>query len=376
MTRPLIGIDVHCIGERQTGNETYMRNLVERLSAMDLPWDFRYYHTRPASDFPHQGWRGEISQVWPKPALLRIPLAFPRVLSRDHVALAHFQYVAPPLCPCPTVVTVHDISYEYFPEYFNPVQRMRMRTLIPLSARRAAAVLTVSEYSRRDIIERYGIAPENVIVSYNGVSPAFQVLPAEEVAAATARFDFRQPFILGVGNLQPRKNLERLIRAYARLREAGRTEHDLVLVGQMAWKGHQIQAEVERLGIAAHVHLTGYVSEAELVALYNRAEVFVYPSTFEGFGLPVAEAMACGTPVLTSNTSALPEVAGDAAITIDPLDEEAIGNGLAELLGDGALRARLRTAGFEQARKFNWQATAEQTAAVYARVLDSQKGKS
>lgn len=375
MTRPLIGVDVHCIGQRQTGNETYMRNLVECMSAMNLPWDFRFYHTQPAATFPHTGWRGEIGQVKPQQALLRIPFAFPRVLKRDKVALAHFQYVAPPICPCPTVVTVHDISYEYFPEYFNPLQRMRMRTLIPLSARNAAAVLTVSEYSRRDIIERYRISPERVIVTYNGVAPVFRLLAPQEVELATARFGIARPFILGVGNLQPRKNLERLIRAYARLRATGECEHDLILVGQMAWKGHQIHAEVERLGIAAHVHLTGYVSEQELVGLYNRAAAFVYPSTFEGFGLPVAEAMACGAPVLTSNTSALPEVAGDAAITVNPLDEEAIGDGLRRLLQDASLRQRLRADGFLQAAKFNWQTTAAQTAAVYARILDSQKGK-
>ncbi len=374
MTWPRVGIDVHCIGQRQTGNETYMRNLIERMSAMDLSWDFHFYHTLPASDFPHHGWRGDIHRVTPHSAMLRIPFAFPHVLSRDHIALAHFQYVAPPVCPCPTVVTVHDISYEYFPEYFNPMQRLRMRTLIPLSARRAGAVLTVSEYSRQDIIQRYGIEPERVVVTYNGVSLAFRRLPPEEVNTATARFGFQRPFILGVGNLQPRKNLERLIRAYARLRTAGDCEHDLVLVGQMAWKGHRIQETVERLGIAPFVHLTGYVSEHELVALYNRAVLFAYPSTFEGFGLPVLEAMACGAPVLTSNTSSLPEVAGEAAITVDPYDEEAIGDGLRSLLHDEALRTRLRTAGFSQAAKFNWQTTAEQTAAVYARVLEFQKG--
>ena len=373
MSRPAIGIDVHCIGQRQTGNETYMRNLVEQYSRMSLPWDLTFYHTLPERQFDSSRWHGTLKQVRPHQALLRIPFAFPHALKRDRIDLAHFQYVAPPFCPCPTVVTVHDISYEYFPEYFNPVQRMRMRALIPMSARRAAEVLTVSEYSRRDIIERYGIAPERVSVTYNGVSEAFCLLPEEETLAATARFGIERPYILGVGNLQPRKNLERLIRAYARLRQKGDCEHDLVLVGQMTWKGHRIQAEAERLGVSRFVRQTGYVSEAELVALYNRAEIFAYPSTFEGFGLPVAEAMACGVPVLTSNTSALPEVAGNAAITVDPFDEEAIGDGLRRLLQDAALRQRLRVDGFVQAQRFNWRTTAEQTAQVYARALGSSR---
>jgi glycosyltransferase involved in cell wall biosynthesis len=373
LTTPVIGIDVHCIGQRQTGNETYIRNLVEQFSMMPLPWEFIFYHTLPEREFDSSRWRGALRRVRPTQSLLRIPLAFPYYLRRDAVALAHFQYVAPPLCPCPTIVTVHDISYEHFPEYFNPLQRARMRLLIPLSARRAAEVLTVSEYSRRDIIDRYGIPEERVTVTYNGVSEAFHVQSPEEALAATASFKIDRPFILGVGNLQARKNLLRLIRAYARLRDSGDCDHDLFLVGQAAWKGHQIQSEVVRLGITQFVRRTGYVSEEQLIGLYNRAELFVYPSTFEGFGLPVIEAMACGTPVLTSNTSALPEIAGDAAVTVNPYDEDAIGDGLRRLLKDDALRSRLRVAGLLRARDFSWRAVAERTAQAYARALSSRK---
>lgn len=369
MSVPVIGIDVHSIGQRQTGNETYMRNLVEQLSLMSLPWEFIFYHTLPAAQVDNARWRGAVRQVVPAPPLLRIPFGFPRVLKRDRVSLAHFQYVAPPLCPCPTVVMVHDISYEYFPEYFNPLQRLRMRTLIPNSARRAAAVLTVSEFSRRDIIERYAIDPERVLVTHNGVSPQFSRLPPEQAEAGTAHLGIARPFILAVSDLQPRKNLRRLIRAYSRLRRSGQCEHELVLVGQLGFRGHEVREEAERMGVGSQVRQTGYVSQDELVGLYNRADVFVYPSLFEGFGLPVIEAMACGAPVLTSNTSALPEVAGDAAVTVDPHDEEAIGDGLARLLNDRTLRDRLRTAGYQQARRFDWRVTAERTAAVYARVL-------
>lgn len=370
---PTIGIDIHTLGLRQTGNETYIRNLVAEFCLMRLPWPLALYHTLPAAKLGGEQLCGSLRRLRPHSPLLRIPVSFPLALARDRVRLAHFQYVAPPLCPCPTVVTVHDISFEFFPEYFHPLQRARMRLLIPLSARRAAQVITISEYSRRTLIERYGLAEDRVTVTPLGVSPSFRVIEKDLAARATARFGIDGPFILGVGNLQPRKNLERLLRSFAALRRDTSCTHELVLVGQMAWLGHRVQEETRRLGIEAHVHQTGYVSEDELVALYNRADVFAYPSIFEGFGLPVIEAMACGTPVLTSNTSSLPEVAGDAALVVDPHDVEAIAEGLRRLVSERRLREKLTSAGFLQARQFPWRRTAEETVSVYARALAERR---
>jgi len=366
---PRVGIDVHAIGQRQTGNETYLANLVAQFAAMSRPWSCVLYHTLPASTLESHGLRGELHRVRPHTPLVRIPISFPYVLARDRIDLAHFQYVSPPISPCPTVVTVHDISYEFFPEYFNPLTRKRMQWLIPRSARRAAHVLTVSEFSRRTIVERYGIPEDRITATPLGTSPVFRRLESNDAQRATARFGLTRPFILAVGNLQPRKNLERLLHAYARLRDESCADMELVLAGQMSWQGNRVQQEAQRLGLLDSVRLTGYVSLEELVGLYNRAHVFAYPSTFEGFGLPVLEAMACETPVLTSNTSSLPEVAGDAALQVDPFDVEAIAHGLKRLVEDSSLRARLTVLGRHQVRRFDWCRTAKATADVYERVL-------
>lgn len=367
--RAQIAIDMHTVGQRQTGNETYIRNLAEQFSTMELPWDFHFYHTLPREKIDASRWAGRVCRLHPHQPMFRIPFSFPLALWRDKIDLAHFQYVAPPFCPCPTVVTVHDISYEYFPEYFHPLQRMRMRTLIPRSARSAAQVITISEFSRKTISERYDIAESRITVTPLGASEAFRRLDETQAYETTKRFGISRPFILGVGNLQPRKNLERLIRAFSRLVRKNGRDLDLVLVGQPAWQEHRIQAEVQRLGIDQHVRFTGYVSEEELVALYNRATVFAYPSIFEGFGLPVIEAMACGAPVLTSNVSSLPEVAGEAAVQVDPLDEDAIRSGLQDMIESPSLLADLREAGRTQAARFSWRSTAESTMRVFEKVL-------
>ena len=361
-----LALDVHSIGMQQTGNETYMRNLVENLvEVAPADFDFHYYHTLPESAYRHDGWRGVLHRLRPHSAMVRIPFSFPTALWRRGIDLAHFQYVAPPLCPCPTVVTIHDISFEFFPEYFNPRERMRMKLLIPLSGRRAAHVLTISEYSRRQLIETYRLSEEKVTVTYLGVSPAFLPLHDEEVCKKTARFDLSGPCILGVGNVQPRKNLVRLIRAFAALRKTKSIPHQLVLVGKMAWKAEQVLEEIERLGIRDAVKITGYVTEEELVALYNRADLFVYPSLYEGFGLPIVEAMACGTPVVTSNVTCMPEIAGDAALLVDPLSEEEIGAAILRVIDDPALGAELTKKGLLRSKVFNWRSTAEQTVDIY-----------
>lgn len=367
MTRaPLaVAIDGHCLGHQQTGNETYTRNLILALVARQDP-DLRVValHTGGA---PAE-WAPFARHVWPHNPLIRIPFSLPWTLWRSQVDLAHFNYVMPPICPCPAVVTVHDISYEIFPDYFHPLALRRMKLMIPASARRAVEVLTVSEASKREMVERYRLDPERVTVTHLAVSAAFRVIAdAQQLAAVTARFAITGPFILAVGNLQPRKNLPRLLEVFARLRKAGRISHRLVLVGQKAWKGQTILAEIERLGIADAVTLTGYVSDEELVALYNRAEVFVYPSVYEGFGLPILESMACGTPVITANTTSMPEVAGDAALLIDPRSEAELETALLRLCEDPSLRGQLRHKGLIRAGEFSWDRMAAQTLAVYRR---------
>jgi glycosyltransferase involved in cell wall biosynthesis len=358
-----IGIDAHTLGQRKTGNETYVRNLIRELSdRQDPDLDYVFYHFAGVETPP---WRGEGRLVHRQP-LVRLPLSFPWALRRDRVDVAHFQYVIPPLCPSRAVVIIHDISYEDHPEYFHPLEAFRLKWSVRPSARRAAHVLTLSEFSKGKIAERYGVPRDRITVTPAAASSAFRVL--EDRAAVSdvlARRDLRAPYVLAVGNVQPRKNLERLMRAYARLRRPGRIGHDLVLVGQPAFKGSSILETAKALGIEAFVKHTGYVSEDELVALYNGADVFAYPSLYEGFGLPIVEAMACGAPVITSNVTSLPEVAGDAAILVDPRSEDEMAAALERLLTDAGQRARLRDLGAARARHFTWRKMAEETVAVY-----------
>lgn len=357
-------IDAHHLGHQQTGNETYVRNLVEQLATRPRPGlRVTALHTGGAP----AAWADFSRRIWPHQALVRIPVSLPWALWRLRADVAHFNYIKPPLCPCPTVLTVHDISYEIFPEYFHPLALRRMRLLIPQSARTATELITVSEASKTEMVQRYGLDPRRITVTMEAASAAFRVLSQEKIQEATARFALRSRCLLAVGNLQPRKNIVRLLECFARLRRTDRIPHQLVLVGQKGWKGESITAHIDRLGLAADVLVTGFVSEEELVALYNHAEVFIYPSVYEGFGLPILEAMACGTPVITSATTSMPEVAGEAALLVDPLSEDAIQAAIQRLCEDGEVRQQLSRSGLARAAEFSWTKMAEETLAVYRR---------
>ena len=243
-----------------------------------------------------------------------------------------------------------------------------MTLTVRRTAKKATRIATVSEYSRQDLLDIYKLSPEKVVVTYNGVESSFTPQPSvpNEAEAVRKRFGVSRDFLLAVGSLQPRKNLVRLIRAYARLRsEREDFRPQLVIVGRKLWLASEIFDEVKRQRWADDVILTGYVADEDLPALYRAARAFVYPSLFEGFGLPPLEAMACGTPVVTSDVSSLPEITGDAALLIDPNDERALANALIEVVNNDRLRAELREKGIAQAKKFTWRDAAEKTLRLY-----------
>lgn len=365
-----IGLDIHQIGERQTGNETYLVNLLDAVQALPGP-DRTLVLYRTRREAPTR-WRATQRQLWPHQPLLRIPLSFPLALRRDGIDVAHFQYVTPPVCPCPVSVTIHDISFETNPEFFPRASVFRMRTLIPLSARRAQAVFTISEYTRSELVRVYGLNPSDVFVTPPGAAPDFQPIDAAAQEVALAGLNLPARFVLAVGNVQPRKNLTRLLEAYAMARAGGVDVPPLVLVGQLHYRGHDTVATIERLQLQDHVRMTGYVTTAQLVALYNRASVFMFTTLYEGFGIPIVEAMACGAPVVTSNVTAMPEVAGDAALLVDPLDVHAIASAMVRVLTDDALAADLRARGLRRASAFSWPAAAAQTLAVWQRIAEAR----
>jgi glycosyltransferase involved in cell wall biosynthesis len=290
-------------------------------------------------------------------------LVQPRVLHRIKADLVHGPvFVGPLLAPCPVVTTIHDLSFIRFPSMFRPANRLYLRIMTRLSARRARRLIAVSEHAASESGTLLGVAREKITVVYHGVDAAFRPLPADEVAAFRQRRGLPERFLLFVGTLEPRKNLTRLVRAFAQICE-GRSK--LALVGGKGWLYDALFAEVEELGVGDAVLFLGYVPRGELPLWYNAATVFAYPSLYEGFGMPVTEAQACGTPVLTSNTSSLPEAAGEAAVLVDPRDVEAIAAGLKRLLDDDALRKQLGEQGLTHARTFNWARTARETTQVY-----------
>ncbi len=300
-------------------------------------------------------------------------LVQPWVLRRIGADLVHGPvFVGPLLAPCPVVVTVHDLSFIRFPALFRPANRLYLTVLTHLSARRARRLIAVSAHAAVEATRLLGVPPERVDVVYHGVHPAFRPLPADEVAAFRQRRALPERFVLFVGTLEPRKNLVRLVEAFARIRD-GRI--GLVLAGGKGWLYDDLFARVEALGLGKKVVFPGYVMNDELPFWYNAAIILAYPSLYEGFGLPVLEAQACGTPVLTSNVSSLPEAAGDAALMVDPHDVEALAAGLGRLLTDEPLRHELQERGLTHAREFTWPRTARETARVYRRALAEGGGR-
>jgi glycosyltransferase involved in cell wall biosynthesis len=301
----------------------------------------------------------------------------PWVLRRIGADLVHGPaFVSPVLAPCPAVVTIHDLSFLRFPALFRPGNRLYLAVLTRLSARRARRLIAVSAETASEVTRLLRVPAERIDVVYHGVDPTFRPLPAGEVAAFRQRRGLPERFVLFVGTLEPRKNLVRLVEAFARISDGmdGRMRARLVLAGGKGWLYDELFARVEALGLDKEVVFPGYVASDELPLWYNAATVLAYPSLYEGFGLPVLEAQACGTPVLTSNVSSLPEAAGGAALMVDPYDVEALAAGLHRLLVDESLRHELRERGLAHAGQFSWTRTAEETARVYWRALSEGEG--
>jgi len=287
--------------------------------------------------------------------------------------------VRPILSPCPTVVTIHDLVFLRAPENLHPAKRRYLRAMTGWSARHASHVITVSEATRRDVIELLGVRPGRVTTVHNGVSEQFSPMPAERSAFREEQ-GITGRVVLYVGTLEPRKNLPMLIRAFATLVEdAAFRDVKLYIGGSKGWYYDEIFSTAQDLGLtqSGRVTFLGRVPDEQLPMWYNVATVVAYPSLYEGFGLPALEAMACGTPVLASNTSALPEVVGSGGMLLDPADEAAWRDGLRAVLSDEALRADLAEKARQQASGFSWDRSARETAAVYRRVLETRgRGRS
>ncbi len=292
------------------------------------------------------------------------------------LALLHgFAYALPLISHIPTVVTVHDLTFILFPEAFPQSKQRYLSYITARSCRQARVVIADSQATARDLQRYLNVPAAKIQVIYTGVDDRYQLLPAEQVSAYRQRQGWPQRFILMVGTLEPRKNHLLLIEAYARYRQNARHPLPLLIGGGKGWHFQHIFQQVQALGLEDDVRFLGFVPWEELPWLYNAATLFVYPSLYEGFGLPVAEAMRCGLPVITSNVSSLPEVAGDAALTVNPKDVDALAVAMLHLLEEAPERLQtMRTRGIHQAARFTWERTAAQTADVYTAVLNQTHG--
>ena len=374
-----IAIDAHSVGTGLAGNESYITNLIEALAEVDTSNRYTLYVTkREAVERFRNRWpHVRVQLTLPHTPLVRVPLTLMRELRRRPVDLLHVQYTAPPFAPCPVVATIHDLSFEHLPQTFKRKSRMQLRLTVRRTARRAAHVIVPSEHTRHDIIETYGLEPERVSVTPLAASAHFAPVEDErEVRRVRELYKLKGDYILAVGSIQPRKNLTRLIAAYADLRRARPQANlpQLALVGKLAWLYDETLRAIEQSGLGGLTVLTGYVAEADLRALYAGALCFVYPSYFEGFGLPPLEAMQCGVPVITGNRTSLPEVVRDAGLLVDPFDKDELAAAIARMIDDANLRARLRIKGLERASHFSWRETARLTLQVYKQAIGGRDG--
>jgi len=370
-----IAIDAHMVGQRETGNETYVLGLLHGLAQVDKHNHYFVLVTDPHSLHARIGLPENFTVIPLKPAtdLLRVPLAMPWVAHRLGIDLLHVTYVAPPVSPCARIVTVHDISFKRFPHFFSLRDRLMLSTLVPLSMRLAKRVIVEAEFTRQDIIARYGLPTEKLAVI--PLAPSAHFAPVRDglrLQEIREKYELSEQFVLAVGNLQPRKNLTTLFSAVTELKTRG-DKVQLAVVGQAHWQAQTIFQHAGQAGSAHDIRFLGYVPDEDLQTLYSAACVFAFPSLYEGFGLPPLEAMACGTPVICSNTSTLPEVVGDAGLLLPSQDVSAWADALQSVLRDPALRDNLARRGLARAAELTWEGTARKTLEIYERVAGSAK---
>ncbi len=364
-------VDAHAIGRHLTGNEVYVRSLLNAFGAQDQECEFvAYVSTDEARACIPSRIR---TRVVARNPFLRLGWDLGKKVREDRPDVLHVQYTAPLVSSAPVVVTVHDMSFLEHPEYFTRARAWQLQHTVRRTVERSAKVVTGTEYARSSILKVYpDLDEDKVVVLPYAAAPAFRPISKESAAAAVQdRFGIRGPSILTVGDLQPRKNHIGLIRAFGKLvRTHPQLKHELVIAGKGSWFAEQVHAAARDSGVADRIRFCGFVSDADLLQLYNACDVFIFPSLYEGFGLPALEAMACGRAVVCSNATALPEVVDGAALLFDPYTVDEIVRALVDVLVDPELRARMERLGLQRAANFSWQKTAARMLGVFQEVAE------
>lgn len=362
---PIVGIDASRISvDQRTGTENYSLQITRALLTGDVSWRWRLYSNAPARDFPVDiPDQVEIRSI-PSPRLWTHYRLSREMLRHRPDALFVPAHVVPLVHP-PTVVTIHDLGYLHVPEAHPPRQRRMLDLTTRWSARVARHIIVPSGRTRDDLISHYAVPETKITVVHHGVDERFfRDIPAPDDDFRD-RYGLRRPYVLAVGTIQPRKNYPVLARAM-RLASA---DHDLVIAGKRGWMADQVLAQLERAGLGDRLRVLDYVPDPDLPALYAGAELFLQPSSFEGFGMPVLEAMAVGTPVVSASGSSLSEIAGDGASYIDPSNIDALASTVQHLLGDSRARAALAASGKARAAPFTWERAAQKTRMIIESTL-------
>jgi glycosyltransferase involved in cell wall biosynthesis len=370
-----IGIDATALPTQPVGAGNYIIQFVKALAKMDLDYEivvFAQKSKRDLFDIPNDEnlhWV-IVPDKSPMYRLIWEQTTFPRLVRRAELDLLHsLHYTQPVLLGCPSIVTIHDMTFFLFPDLHTRSKRMFFPFAIRSSVRRADALIAISESTRQDSIRLLGVSPQKIFTTQLGITDEFRVVKDNELLVKVReKYDLPEAFVLYVGLVEPRKNIPFLIRAYKSLVDEG-IKHNLVIVGRIGWMSQEVFKQIEELGLEDRVQFTGYMPQDDLPMVYNLASLFVYPTKYEGFGLPALEAMACGTPVVTTAISSLPEIVGDAGMLIPPGDEQALAGAMAEVLSDPSLYNQLRTRGLQRSEHFTWERTAQETLKVYQQVL-------
>ena len=366
-----IYLDVSAAVNGKAGLGRYAATLARHLSPL-LGERLAFFYNRAGSvgalDLPpahptrqvHLGYKPWRLAVW---LGQMAGVGFDRLLPQAELYHAT-EHLLLPVRQAPTVLTVHDLIYHLLPQHHKRLNYWFLNAAMPLFCRRASALITISENSKRDLVRLYGVAPAKVHVIYEAAAPHFQPQTPERIAAVRARYHLPAQYLLTVGTIEPRKNLERLLDALLILRRGG-LDAQLVIVGSKGWLTEGFFAKLESLPQREAVHLPGYVADEDLPAVYAGARLTVLASVYEGFGLPVLEGMACGSPVVCSQTSSLPELASTAACYFDPMNVEDMAQALQRVWQDAAQQEAMRLAGLARAAQFSWARTAALTLDVY-----------
>jgi len=372
-----IGWDTLVLKKNLSGVGNYIEKILFEINRKNIKSNILLFGSDNDFDYSNN-YLGEkvifANNIFSKSKLLRVlweQFALPIKAKKNKIDILHCPaHVISLFFPGKIVLTIHDLSFKLFPKTFKISNRIYLNFIVPLSVKYADKIITVSKNTKEDLIREYNVNEDKIRVIYNGVDNKYTIINnRNKVENIKIKYELPEKFVLYLGTLEPRKNLKNLIKAYSKIKEK---KTKLVIAGGKGWLYEDIFSLVNDKKMEDKVIFTGYVDEKDIVALYNAATLFVYPSLYEGFGLPPLEAMACGTPVITSNVSSLPEVVGDAAITVDPYNINGLAEEINKVLGNEVLQKAMIKKGIERAKEFTWEKTARETIRVYEEVLNQK----